>query len=133
MAIISFDDVGADLETKTEVGAGNAKKKTKNKVWINVGIRRGGELLTLPMGIAFDSLEPKAIPGPKSTNVKFKKMRKAEAEMFQQLAKLVSTLVPGQSVNLSELGGFEVEVRHIDAETEDEDLGENEFAIGKLF
>lgn len=138
MAIISFDDVGADLEKKSDVvpsGTGEGRKnKTKTQVWINVGIRRGGELLTLPLGIPFDSLEPRPIPGPKSTNVKFKKMRKAEADMFHQLSKLVSTLTPGQAMNLTELGKFEVEVRRIDAvEAEEEDPTENEFAIGKLF
>lgn len=117
-------------------GAGKSNTSTKEKrdptvFWVNVGIKRNGKLIQLPMGIPLDKLEARKIPGPNTKNQEFRQIRQAEAELWNQIKLLMSKMKRGQTV---ELPSFSVEI-HMTEEaenTEEIDNSENPFAIGSL-
>lgn len=108
-------------------------KPPPSEFWLNVGIRVGDTLVSLPRGIALDNLEAKSIPNSNTKNPEFRALRIEEAKLWNQLREFLSTLKPGQSVPLDKLV---CEVRRIDSKEsplEEEDPTENPFATGGLF
>lgn len=109
-----FEDIQLPGSSKTPDMASQAKRPAA-KYWVNVGLRRNGKLLTLPMGIPLDNLKAKAIPKQAGD---FQNMRKGEAQLWEVLQQLMSTLKPGESKTLP----FEVEIRKVE---EHEQIEEN--------
>lgn len=116
-----FEDIQVPT-SKTSSDASTQGKRPAAKFWVNVGLRRNGKLLTLPMGIPLDNLKSKAVPKQAGD---FQSMRKAEAQLWEKIQELMSTMKPGESKTLP----FEVEIRKV---TEEEQIEEtsNPFDLG---
>lgn len=111
--------------------------RTPPQFWANVGIQRvnpeTGEtvLVSLPMGIALDKSPEIEVPGEKSKNIEYRMLQVARADLWNQVKQLMSTLKPGEVVQLP----FQVEIRRVD-EKKAPDLTiteSNPFAVGNLF
>lgn len=108
----------------------STKQKKDTRYWINVGLERNGKLVSLPMGIPLDGLEARRIPSPKTQNQDFRNLRVAEAQLWDKVKEIFSTLKPGDEVTLP----FTVKLRMTDdKEMVDEvDATDNPYAIGDL-
>lgn len=104
--------------------------KPKSEFWVNVGIERGGKLVSLPMGIALDKLEARKIPGSSTKNLEFRQLRQAEADLWSKMQTIMAGMKPGETVILP----FQVELRRCEAPeqvTEVDDTA-NPFLVGPL-
>lgn len=123
-------------ENSNPFGSGT-KDKTKesrkpNEVWLNVGIPFKGPdgkvvLLTLPIGIPCDDLEPMPIPRDKEgKNPLFKQQRQAEAALLVHFKDQVAKMKPGQREFIN---GFACELYRAEpkATLANADLSENQF------
>ena len=108
----------------------NSQAKPKSEFWVNVGIERNGKLVSLPMGIALDKLEPRRIPGSSSKNQEFRFLRLAEADLWKKMQEIMASMKPGEVVTLP----FQVELRRCEATevVEEQDTTVNPFAVGPL-
>lgn len=113
-----------------EQQGGEKKEKQNTKFWLNVGIERGGKLVSLPMGIPLDNLKPKAIPGPSTKNQDFRFLRMAESQLFDKVQEIKATMKPGEVCRLP----FIVELRMTDEKVEptEEEFQQNPYAIENI-
>lgn len=119
-----------DFITTNQNNQNQAESKPKSEFWVNVGIERGGKLVSLPMGIALDKLEARKIPGSSTKNLEFRQLRQAEADLWSKMQQLMATMKPGETVVLP----FQVELRRCEAPeiaTEAEETA-NPFLVGPL-
>ena len=139
--ITSFNDIGNSGSTGTKqlfknLKPAEQKEKTPVFFWGNVGLRRNGKLVSLPMGIALDkSPEIKlpnapradATPEQKQRYLEYKQLQEARIMLWNKVREVMSTLKPGETITLP----FEFEIRRVNEETESEvaDTTENPFAI----
>lgn len=120
----------ADIQVGASTANGQRAQKKDTQIWINVGLRRNGKLVSLPMGIALDELKERKVPSPKTQNQEFRNLRLAEAQLWAKMKEIMASLKPGETKVLP----FEVEIRKVDEKEviEDVDQSENPFAIGDL-
>lgn len=106
------------------------ESKPKSEFWVNVGIERGGKLVSLPMGIALDKLEARKIPGSSTKNVEFRQLRQAEADLWSKMQTIMAGMKPGETVILP----FQVELRRCEApeQTTETEETSNPFLVGPL-
>lgn len=131
MAVTSFNNLLAEIDdiklpghSGTEQNQNSAKRPAA-KFWVNVGIKRGGKMLTLPMGIALDNLQAKPLPKQRG---EFYHLREAEAQLWEKIQALMATLKPGESKTLP----FEVEIRRVEEKQDSPESQENPFALGDI-
>lgn len=119
-----FEDIQLP-STGTNSSTGTPQNKRPSaKLWLNVGIRRNGKLLTLPLGIPLDNLKAKPIPKQPG---EFQNIRKGEYQLLELLQQLMSTMNPGETRTVP----FEAEIRRVEEhETSEEETVSNPFDLG---
>ncbi len=111
-----FQDIKIPGKGEQQTTETNGKQKEQTKFWLNVGVRRGEKLVTLPMGIPLDNLKAKAIPGPATKNQDFRHLRMAESQLFDRIREMMAGLKPGETMELP----LTVELRCVDEKTDEE-------------
>jgi len=129
----SINELISNLSSLKQNGVGgstNESAKEKTQFWVNVGVERGGKLVSLPMGIPMDKLEARKIPGNSSKNTEFRQLRQAEADLFAKIQKIMAQMQPGETVKLP----FTVELRRCEENetVTEQDSGTNPFAVGDI-
>lgn len=132
--ITSFEGIG--VQPSAGANTNQTRQKKDTQFWVNVGLTRknaAGEakLVSLPMGIPLDELQPRRVPSQKTQNQDFRNLRLAENELFSKLREIMATLKPGQSVTLP----FQVELRRVDEKEvieDEQDPSVNPYAVGEL-
>lgn len=127
--ITNFSKIGMPT-TETQAANSTQKQRKDTQFWLNVGVERNGVLVSLPMGIPLDELQARAIPSPKTKNPEFRQLRQAEYQLWELMKQQMSTMKPGEEVELP----FTVKLRRIDEKEvpEEIDNSENPFAIGSF-
>lgn len=130
----SINDLISNLASLKQNGVGGTTsehtKPEKTQFWVNVGVERGGKLVSLPMGIPMDKLEARKIPGSSSKNTEFRQLRLAEADLFAKIQAIMGQMQPGQVVKLP----FTVELRRCEENEQptEQDSSVNPFAVGDI-
>lgn len=106
---------------------GEKAKKPKARFWVNVGVEMNGVLVSLPMGIALDDLKSRPLV-PNSDNKEFRHLREAEADLWNQMKKLMELMEDGDEHVLSQ---FQVRIRKTQPKERDESET-NPLLVGKL-
>lgn len=133
--VTSFDNVqlpSVNQVRQNPFGKQNQKKEEQppTKFWINVGVKRGDKLVSLPAGIPLDRLVAKKIPNVDTKNPEFRNLRIGEAQLWAKIQEIMQTLKPGERSYLK----LDCEIYHT-KESEQVDLddqAENPFAIGDI-
>ena len=109
----------------------NAKdEQPKSEFWLNVGYsvdtknEEGHDetvFISLPMGIALDSMKPVKT---NSSNKRFTKIQQARNSLAEQIMEFCKTLQPGETGNLN----LQIQVRRIAEEQSSTAGDDNEFA-----
>ena len=109
----------------------NAKDELpKSEFWLNVGYEvttnneEGHEetvFISLPMGIALDSMKPVKTS---SSNKRFTKIQQARNSLADQIMEFCKTLQPGETGNLN----LQIQVRRVSEEAAATSTDGNEFA-----
>jgi hypothetical protein len=109
----------------------NQREKTPVYLWGNVGIRKNGKLVSLPMGIALDKSPDIKVPKSNIENQDYYHLQVARKRLWDIVQEKMNSLKPGETMTLP----FEFEIRRV-AETEaneTENPVENPYDIGELF
>lgn len=102
----------------------------KSQFWLNVGYEVTGKdeegndetvFISLPMGIALDSMQPVKT---NSSNKRFTKIQQARNSLADQIMEFCKTLQPGETGNLN----LQIQVRRIAEEQSATAGDDNEFA-----
>lgn len=107
-----------------------AAELPKSEYWLNVGYEVHGKndegedetvFISLPMGIALDSMKPVKT---NSSNKRFTKIQQARNSLADQIMEFCKTLQPGETGNLN----LKIQVRRISEEQSATASDDNEFA-----
>lgn len=95
------------------------EEREPTKVWLNIGVPSKDEngdpiFLSIPLGIALDSMKPAKITGK---NEEFRNMMAAKNQLMEQLQKLGEEMAPGEELILDDLS---VQIRRVEEPTEAE-------------
>jgi hypothetical protein len=124
--IADFGNIGVK---KTNGTKQEKPEQTPTQFWVNVGLSRGGKLVSLPMGIPLDNLKARKIPNSSTKNQEFRNLRLAESQLFDKIQEIMASLKPGESKTLP----LQVELRRVEEQedhSETEDNSENPFSVG---
>lgn len=77
--------------------AATPKKREASELWLNVGIDRNDKFVSLPFGLALDTMAPVEARGQ---NVEFVQFQKARNALLEELKELASSLAPGEEMEI---------------------------------
>lgn len=118
-------NVGANANPFAGVGYPTKEEKPKATVYVNVGYQGADEFISIPLGIALDTMQE---VNESSTNPKMAKILKAKNELLRNLLEFIlANTNPGETLNLSEaLPGLTLQARRVG---ENVQVGDNEYAM----
>lgn len=82
---------------KSNAPKGNAAKREASELWLNVGVEVNGKFVTLPFGLALDTMSPLETRGQ---NVEFVQFQQARNELLEDLKDIASKLAPGEEMEV---------------------------------
>lgn len=128
MGILDFTAPAATAQTSARQGRRNGPRLDANgqplpesKLWLNLGYTKNDKFISLPLGLAIDTMEPQVARGQ---NVEFNKQVAAQNGLLKALQDAGFKLEPGETQTIV----LECQLRRVNEKMEiaDED---NEFAI----
>lgn len=112
-----MDLVSTQASNVSRIGGTANVDRPKAKVWLNVGFEVDGKRVTLPLGIALDTMEPIKITGQ---SVEWHELAGARNALLKALQTAGDEVEPGSEVTVP---GLVVSVRHVAAEMEHDQSG----------
>ena len=128
MGILDFTAPAATAQTTARQGRrtgprldANGQPLPESKLWLNLGYTKNDKFISLPLGLAIDTMEPQVARGQ---NVEFNKQVAAQNGLLKALQDAGFKLEPGETQTIV----LECQLRRVNEKMEiaDED---NEFAI----
>ena len=128
MGILDFTAPAATAQTTARQGRrtgprldANGQPLPESKLWLNLGYTKNDKFISLPLGLAIDTMEPQVARGQ---NVEFNKQVAAQNGLLKALQDAGFKLEPGETQTVV----LECQLRRVNEKMEiaDED---NEFAI----
>lgn len=110
---IDFDRARTFGQRTGMVTADNTNEKPKAQVWINIGYETADPnypFVSLPMGIALDTMEPIALRG---RNEDFNAFVGAQNDFLAQVKKGAESLEPGEDMIIGLEGGMAIQIRRV--------------------
>lgn len=97
MGIMDFTAQSNRNSNRSNQGTNNADRPA-SQIWLNVGYEANGKFISLPLGMAIDTMREATISGQ---NEDFIKQRTAQNDLLKMLQKAGASFVPGQEETLT--------------------------------
>ena len=93
MGILSFANETASKKNAETASA----KREASELWLNVGVEVNGKFVSLPFGLALDTMNHVEARGQ---NVEYVQLQNARNELLEDLKEVAAKLAPGEEIEV---------------------------------